>query len=68
MLEGFSCHKTKLLVPLASWPKRLHGNPQTTQAVTKIMDCSPYSVDKDTLMQKIPTQLIEYGEFKLAAT
>lgn len=55
-------------IQLSPWPKGFHGNPQTTQAVTKTIDCSQQPDSKVPFLKTTPTKLIEHGTVKLVPT
>lgn len=59
---GIGLHLIELLA------NGVHGNPPTTQAVTKTLGCSPQTVSTTPLLKTKPTQLTEHGDAELTPT
>lgn len=53
---------------ISSWPKRPHGNPQTTQAITMAVFSSPQTDSETLLLKTTPISLTEHQEVRLVPT
>lgn len=54
-------------MPESCWPKRCH-NPQTTQAIADVTDCSPQTDGEALLLKTALSYLTERREVKLMPT
>lgn len=52
-------------IQLSCWSRWSRGNPQTSQAVAKPTGFSPQTASLAPLVRATPSQLTDYGEFKL---
>lgn len=59
-----SLPQVKPPMPESCWPKRCHGNCQTTQAIAEVTGCSPQTDGQALLLKTTLTDLAEHREVK----